>query len=176
MIKKIGIAVAVLFVLGIFFGGEDTTPAPAAPAPAPAPAPTPTPAPAPQPERTGPPMKYGDDPYLDDLWDLCAADDYDACDELFWESPLDSDYEDFALDRMYELEASDLSERDVIESVGVDEFLTIAWNTLSREDRRNICDAGATLGWDWAAGRIVEGTTPGMFTVPEVSSWLRRTC
>lgn len=38
---------------------------------------------------------YGDDPYLDGLWDACDQGDMVACDDLFNESPLGSDYESF---------------------------------------------------------------------------------
>jgi len=38
---------------------------------------------------------YGDDPYLDGLWDDCAAGDMAACDALYLESPIDSRYEEF---------------------------------------------------------------------------------
>lgn len=40
---------------------------------------------------------YGSDPELDVLWDGCANGDAIACDDLYWASPLDSDYERFAL-------------------------------------------------------------------------------
>ena len=46
---------------------------------------------------SGEPMNYGDDAYLDSLYDSCARGNADACDTLFWESPLDSEYETFAL-------------------------------------------------------------------------------
>lgn len=39
---------------------------------------------------------YGDDPYLDGLWDACEAGDMAACDELYTQSPFGSAYEDFA--------------------------------------------------------------------------------
>ncbi len=39
---------------------------------------------------------YGDDPELDALWDDCAAGDMQACDDLYMNSPFDSEYEDFA--------------------------------------------------------------------------------
>jgi S1-C subfamily serine protease len=42
------------------------------------------------------PVTYGDDPFLDELWDACELGDFDACDELFTESPVGSDYEHFA--------------------------------------------------------------------------------
>ena len=38
---------------------------------------------------------YGSDSYLDSLWDSCSNADFYACDELFLESPYDSEYEDF---------------------------------------------------------------------------------
>ncbi len=43
------------------------------------------------------PMSYGDDADLDALWDDCEAGDLSACDSLYYSSPLDSDYETFAL-------------------------------------------------------------------------------
>ena len=45
----------------------------------------------------GIPMSYGDDPYLDDLYDYCADGDDWACQLLWEESPIDSEYESFAL-------------------------------------------------------------------------------
>ena len=39
---------------------------------------------------------YGDIPELDPLWDQCAAGDNVACDDLYWESPIGSEYESFA--------------------------------------------------------------------------------
>ena len=38
---------------------------------------------------------YGTDPELDVMWDACAAGDGLACDNLYWESPAGSAYEDF---------------------------------------------------------------------------------
>ena len=40
-------------------------------------------------------MEYGDNAYLDGLWDACAAEDWQACDELYDESAVGSSYEDF---------------------------------------------------------------------------------
>jgi hypothetical protein len=39
---------------------------------------------------------YGSDPALDQLYDLCEAGDYQACDDLFDDSPSGSEYEEFA--------------------------------------------------------------------------------
>lgn len=38
---------------------------------------------------------FGDDPALDALWNLCSGGDFAACDDLFAQSPLNSDYEFF---------------------------------------------------------------------------------
>ena len=38
---------------------------------------------------------YGDNASLDILWDQCAAGDLNACDDLYWGSPVGSDYEAF---------------------------------------------------------------------------------
>ena len=39
----------------------------------------------------------GTDAELDALWELCAAGDAEGCDDLFWESPIDSIYEAYGL-------------------------------------------------------------------------------
>ncbi|MCH7584447.1 MAG: hypothetical protein IH941_04720 [Acidobacteria bacterium] len=41
------------------------------------------------------PGEYGSDAFLDGLWDRCATDDWAACDQLFFESPIGSGYEVF---------------------------------------------------------------------------------
>jgi hypothetical protein len=41
------------------------------------------------------PFTYGDDAYLDGLWDDCEDGDPFACDDLYWESPIGSIYEEF---------------------------------------------------------------------------------
>jgi len=38
---------------------------------------------------------YGDDPEMDLLWDACELGDGEACDELYFVSPVDSGYEEF---------------------------------------------------------------------------------
>jgi hypothetical protein len=43
------------------------------------------------------PVRIGDDPALDQLQWACAAGSGTACDELFDQAPLGSEYEDFAL-------------------------------------------------------------------------------
>lgn len=41
------------------------------------------------------PSEYGDDGDFDDLWDECEEGNWDACDDLFMESPFGSEYEAF---------------------------------------------------------------------------------
>ena len=38
---------------------------------------------------------YGDNPTLDALWDACEDGDGDACDDLYFQSPVGSEYEEF---------------------------------------------------------------------------------
>ena len=44
---------------------------------------------------SGEPFSYGDDASFDMLWDLCAQGDGTACDDLFFQTPIDSAYEAF---------------------------------------------------------------------------------
>jgi hypothetical protein len=46
-------------------------------------------------EGDGSPYTYGDDPWLDELWDGCNNEDFEACQILYEESPIDSEYEWF---------------------------------------------------------------------------------
>lgn len=47
------------------------------------------------PDAVQPGFSYGDNPALDDLYDLCASGSGAACDQLYWLSPVGSDYEQF---------------------------------------------------------------------------------
>lgn len=44
-------------------------------------------------ENAPPIDTYGDDPVLDELWDYCSIGDWEACDALYLESPIGSEYE-----------------------------------------------------------------------------------
>lgn len=57
------------------------------------------------------PCDYGDDPELDALWDGCQAGDGQACDDLYFDSPFGSRYEQFGNtcgDRGFELECAEV--------------------------------------------------------------------
>ncbi|MDJ0768329.1 MAG: toll/interleukin-1 receptor domain-containing protein [Ilumatobacter sp.] len=47
------------------------------------------------PEVNEQPFSYGDDAFLDELWDACESGVFAACDDLYLESPVGSDYEFF---------------------------------------------------------------------------------
>src|SRR3546814_14818810 len=38
---------------------------------------------------------YGSDPELDELWDACEDGDWEACDDLYMQSDVGSEYEEF---------------------------------------------------------------------------------
>ena len=44
---------------------------------------------------TAAPGTYGADPALDELWDKCESGDMQACDALYWQSGIGSEYESF---------------------------------------------------------------------------------
>ena len=85
-IQPVAVAViAVVVLVAVMLGrGADPAPGPTGPVATEAPA-------------TGSPdaFAYGDDPYFDALWDSCESGDAQACDDLFQESPVDSEYEEF---------------------------------------------------------------------------------
>jgi hypothetical protein len=133
---------------------------------------------APEPVRPEPepdiPTKYGDDRYFDRLWDKCADDDLTACEDLFWESPVGSEYEAYGLDRIGELENA-LTDRDIVDAVGVDFILDLAWNELTRREQNDLCDGARTFGFD-VAGNILSNGSDGLFTGREAADWLRGKC
>lgn len=45
------------------------------------------------------PMEYGSDPYFDGLYDRCEGGDAAACEALYLESPVGSEYETFAIEQ-----------------------------------------------------------------------------
>jgi hypothetical protein len=47
------------------------------------------------PSEFTPEGSYGSNAYLDSLWDSCSDGDFEACDTLFMDSPVGSEYQDF---------------------------------------------------------------------------------
>lgn len=165
-IRNLILALIGLVVLAGLFGGSDTDTT--APAPTPAPAPAPTPA--------GPPMDLGDDPELDALWFACAMDDADACDELYWSSPLGSEYERFALERLDELADVDkMTDREIAELVGPQRLLQMVWDQQTVAEQRELCDGVRLFGADVAGVMIAEGAG-GTVTAREAAEFLTGVC
>lgn len=72
--------------------------------------------------------EYGSDPRLDRLYDECEDGDSESCAELFWDAPVDSEYEDFALDngKLAEMEAANPNNEDSGSS-----SVTFSWTDLT---------------------------------------------
>jgi hypothetical protein len=149
---------------------EAATTAPREPARVDQPAPV-RPEPEPEPDI---PNTYGDDRFFDRLWDQCDDGDLDACEELFWESPVGSEYESYALDRIDELENA-LSDRDIVDAVGADFLLDLSWDTLTSREQRDLCDGARLFGFD-VAGSILSEGSDGLVTSREAADWLSRKC
>lgn len=153
------IIVAIILLLGGCATGTPTAVPPTEPAPQPA----------------SEPYAYGDDPTLDALYDRCSRDDIDACDELYWTSPLGSRYEKYGLDRTIELEKPDVpvnAPDDIDPAV----LLDIAWElSLTESDRRDICDGIDALGYD-VGGRILAESSGWAVSAADASAWLRTKC
>lgn len=118
---------------------------------------------------TGDAMFYGDDAYLDGLWDACAEGDGLACDDLYWESPVGSDYEEYGDTCGYMFTEGPASCADVSMvgpfDYGDDPELDALWEACSNWDY-SACDElwllspidsiyeefGGTCGWYFADG------------------------
>jgi len=72
-----GVSVGSLFLLSALSGGDSLVPQQDSPS-----------------EFT-PEGSYGSNAYLDSLWDSCSDGDFEACDTLFMDSPVGSEYQDF---------------------------------------------------------------------------------
>lgn len=152
---------------------EAATTAPREPARVDQPAPAPRPEPEPEPDI---PFTYGDDPYFDRLWDKCDDGDLDACDDLFWESPMDSRYEEFGLERGAELMAqTEVTDRDVVDTLGAEFLLDLVWDDITRTEQNDLCNGLAIFGPDVAGALIAEGAE-GLVTPSEAGSWLVEKC
>ena len=94
---------------------------------------------------------YGDDASLDALWDACEAEDWAACDDLYFEAPIGSEYETFGETCGNRADASDGScvsqfgsdaqdtETDQPSSYGDDPSLDALWDACAGGDMTS-CD------------------------------------
>lgn len=69
----------------------------------------------PWPGETESATSYGDDPYLDGLYDDCESGDYGACEDLYMASPVNSEYELFALSQPWD-SSEEASEIETLQS------------------------------------------------------------
>lgn len=137
---------------------ETTEPESEAPAPEPEPT-TEAPAPEPEPEPEAAHGTYGSDARLDRLYEDCDEGDLDACDTLFWDSPLDSEYEAFAQERMYgdagdvDIDMGDITGNDDMTAM----MFEIYWDSISAREQEDACLAYEILGSDVAYDAFAEG-------------------
>lgn len=133
--------------------------------PEPEPEPTIEPEPEPEPERNAGP-NLGNDPYLNGLVDECARGDADACDSLFWESPIGSDYETWALEQQLDVEFDD----DIATLA-----LWITWEAMPQDERDALCESVDFFGVEWAADLAAEGAE-GSFSIEAIVGFLQDAC
>lgn len=80
---------------------------------------------------------YGDDPALDALWDACAAEDMQACDDLYFGSPSGSEYEDYGDTCGGRTDGGSLCASDgadAAETYGDDPELDVLWDACAAGD------------------------------------------
>ncbi len=88
-------------------------------------------------DEFGEPSTYGDDAYLDGLWDACAAGDMTACDALFSESPVGTEYEDFGGTCGYQTDGTLWCIEAVLGEVftyGDDAYFDALWDACAASD------------------------------------------
>ena len=99
--------------------------------------PEPEPEPAPQRNSSG---DLGTNARFDALAGRCDAGSAEACEELFLNSPAGSEYESYAIERMF---PDDLAEPPTTTEDFDDEFARLAfeivWANLTRDDQRDVC-------------------------------------
>jgi hypothetical protein len=142
----------------------------AEPTPEPTSDPETTPEPTPEPEPE--PDVYGSDSVLDDLHDRCEDGDTEACDQLFWYSPLGSEYEAFAAERG----SSDMFgsvDKDMDDDAIARIVLELTWDNMSPDQRSEICD-GLAIGLPVA--RIIADSAGPTVTTEMISSYLSDMC
>ena len=150
------------------------------PAEAPAATPIPEPAPAPVSATPGASLGLGDDPYFNRLADRCDNGDQEACNDLYWESPVGSAYEEWALDRIdygagpgealwdYE-EGDDIPDAIALEALGM------VWDTMPQSERDLLCDGVDLFGVRFAAEEVASGSE-GAISVDIATEFIEGAC
>lgn len=121
---------------------------------------------------TGDGDSYGDDAALDALWDACENEDWEACDSLFMQAPVGSEYEDFGDTCGNRTDGSSFcttefgggTATDTPTTYGDDAALDALWDACSAEDWES-CDAlymAAAVGSEYESyGDTCGGRTDG---------------
>jgi len=126
------------------------------------------------------PSSYGDDAELDALWDACEAENWQACDDLYWASPVGSEYETFGdtcgdrssgasacVDEFGDGTTADDGTVDGANTYGDDAELDALWDACAGGDGQACDDLywGSPLGSEYedfgntCGGRVPEGTS-----------------
>lgn len=113
------------------------------------------------------------DPVLDELYDRCDGGDMQACDDLFVEAPLDSEYETFgdtcggsqgAGTGAWCSDGTDGDDIEIGEEIHALAF-ELTWNEFSAQDQAGFCDGYETLGPEFAYSFFIdsyEGSPPSL--------------
>jgi hypothetical protein len=89
-----------------------------------------------EPEAGGP-YTYGDDPVLDAQWDSCSTGDFSACDSLYGNSPVGSEYEAFGAtcgNRTGDPVDGDCTDLPYPFNYGDNADLDVLWDACAAED------------------------------------------
>lgn len=88
-------------------------------------------------------QRYGQNSYLDSLYDSCASGNNSACDDLYWDSAVGSDYEDFGrtCGGRRTSAAGNCSGASDYGSITSDyEIALLTWSSLSYSEQQDICE------------------------------------
>jgi hypothetical protein len=120
------------------------------------------------------PYRYGDDPYYDALWDSCEADDIDACEDLYWESPKGSEYKRFGDERLDVL-LDVVNEQSILDLIGPDFLFEIIWDDMTQDEQNSLCLSLAIFGPE-ETGDIIAESSGGLVSAESASLWLTKEC
>lgn len=131
-----------------------------------APDPEPT---TPEPEPPAADGEYGSDPYFDNLYDDCESGSTSSCDTLYWESPVDSEYESFAMAQGSPTGTSDHSPDAMT-------MMTMAWGTFSAQEQNEFCAAYNTAPKREMYGYFIEGAGYEVVTYDQFVTFFDGAC
>lgn len=164
VIPAVFLAGALIF--GIFDNASEPT---ASPPPVEQTTVAPEPEPEPDPEPPAAEGEYGSDSYFDNLYDDCESGSTSACDTLYWESPIDSEYESFALSQG---SPSGTSEH----APDMNTLMAMAWDTFSASEQNDFCAAYNTAPKREMYSYFIEGAGDDIVTYDEFVTFFDGEC